>query len=190
MRVELIKKENITDEQCRRCIELMEPERRAAVERISHQGVRESTVCGEWLAKRMLSEACGIPVEDIRLVREENGKPYAWNLPLYFSISHSGDHVACAVSERPVGLDIEEKRARDVSAARRICSGKELDYILVGDGEERLLRFLRVWTAKEAYVKLTGEGIKGMKKADFFELLSRLEVQETEECILSAIEQE
>lgn len=209
MRVELIKKENISDVQRRRCIDLMDPKRRAAVERITHQGVRESTVCGEWLAKRMLSELSGMPVEEIRLARDHNGKPYVQNLPLYFSVSHSGESVACAVSERPVGLDIEEKRERDVGVARRICSQKELDYVFSQhkgsdplckiytrgqtpcvDEKERLRRFLRVWTAKEAFVKLTGEGIKGMKDADFFELLARLKVQETEDCILTVIEKE
>ena len=36
------------------------------------------------------------------------GKPYFKNLPWYFSMSHSGEYVFCAVSEREVGADIQK----------------------------------------------------------------------------------
>ncbi len=178
-----ILQENITRAQQELCLRLMEPSRRAAVERISHKDVRESTINGEWLAKTMLSERSGRPVEDILLARDKDGKPYAENLPLHFSISHSGAFVACAVSDTPVGLDLEEIRHRDITVARRICSEREMAFIL--GGEDPLKRFLKVWTAKEAYVKLTGIGIKGMREADYFALQPRLQVIERDEYIIT-----
>lgn len=193
MHFELIKKENITEEDRRRCLSLMTPERRAAVERISHPEVRESTVCGEWLAKSMLSRESGMPVEEIRLARDRDGKPYAENLTLFFNLSHSGEYVACAVSDRPVGLDLEVKKPRDLSVARRICSPRELEYIFHPEQtpcvneEEMLRRFLLIWTAKEAAVKLTGIGIKGMREEDYFSLLPRLQVYEEKDFVLSII---
>ena len=186
MLVKCVRKENITAAQRGRCLELMSAERRASVERITHMPTRESTLCGEWLAKTMLSEMSGIPVEEIRLARDERGKPYAVNLPLYFSISHSGEHVACAVSSVPVGLDIEEMRDRDPSVASRVCSEEELAFIF-DEAEDVLRRFLQVWTAKEACVKQTGIGLAGMREADYFALQPRLESREEDGCIISVV---
>ena len=188
MLVRCIRKENITAEQRRRCVELMAPERRGAVERITHVPTRENSICGEWLAKTMLAALGGVPVEEIHLARDGRGKPYVIGLPLYFSISHSGGHVACAVDAAPVGLDVEERRPRDTAAARRVCSPQELAFIFA-DEEGASLRFLQVWTAKEACVKLSGVGLGGMREADFFALRPRLATWEEDGCIISVVRQ-
>lgn len=174
---------DVSEKQLQCCLQWMESDRRAQVERLSNTQMRLSSICGEWLTKTMLSEISGIAAEEISLVRDKRGKPYVKNLPLYFSVSHSGDFVACAVSDRPIGLDLEQVRQCDISAAKRICSPKELEYILTA--EDSLTRFFRVWTAKEAYVKMTGEGIAGMRKADFFSLGPALSVQEKNGCIIT-----
>ena len=40
-------------------------------------------------------------------MRGEYGKPYYEDCPLYFNISHSGEYVALAVSDMPVGIDVQ-----------------------------------------------------------------------------------
>lgn len=186
MMLRCIHKNEISLQQRQQCLSLMAPQRRAQVERITHSQTRESSICGEWLAKTMLSEVSGQAVEDISLARDQNGKPYAENLPLYFSISHSGEQVACVISDQPVGLDIEEIAPRDPSVARRICSEKEMEFIFSKE-EDVLHRFLLVWTAKEAAVKLSGVGIKGMREVDYFALQPRLETKIEDGCVISVV---
>lgn len=183
----LLQMESIPQGEIDKTLSCMDPLRQEQVQRITHSDVWHATVCGEWLCKQMLSEQSGQRFEDIHLWRDENGKPQVKDLPLYFNISHSAGWVACAVSDSPIGIDLEVIQNRDLSVARRICSQEELDYIFA-ENKESLRRFLQVWTAKEAYVKLTGIGIKAMKEADFFALREHLFSLEKDDCILSIIE--
>ena len=38
----------------------------------------------------------------------ENRKPYVKNNPIYFNISHSGEYIVCVVSDKEIGVDIQE----------------------------------------------------------------------------------
>ena len=109
------------------------------------------------LAQQMLAEA-GVK-QPIPFSFEPNGKPYVGGGP-FFSLSHSGDFVACAVAERPVGVDIETFRPLRAQLACRVCCEEEAGYVFP-DGDFDVRRFLRLWTAKEAVLKCTGEGIRG-----------------------------
>ena len=182
-----IRQDSIPQSNLEKTLALMAPERRCQVERISHDDVRRATLCGEWLCKQMLAEQSGQASKDIRLFRDKNGKPQAENLPFHFNVSHSGAWVACAVSEVPIGIDLEVVRERDLAVARRICSPDEMAYIFDSE-QDRLYRFLQVWTAKEAYVKLTGIGIKAMSEANYFDLKDRLFFVQKDDYILSVIE--
>jgi 4'-phosphopantetheinyl transferase len=80
--------------------------------------------------------------------------------PLRFNLSHSGDvALLAAATEREVGVDVEEVRARrDVAAlARRTMLAAERAAIEEDDDERRA--FHRHWVAKEAVAKATGRGI-------------------------------
>lgn len=75
----------------------------------------------------------------------------------YFSVSHSGNLWACAVSGRRVGLDIQRiTYKRNVTAiSRRFFHPEEITYL----EQNGYNGFFSVWTAKESYVKYTGDGI-------------------------------
>lgn len=99
----------------------------------------------------------------------ERGKPYFQNLPFFFNLSHSGDYVLCALSEQEIGVDIQRQAAlRDIRIADRFFSESE-KALIAGciTEEERQSCFYRLWTRKEAYGKLTGEGIAAVLKKDF-----------------------
>lgn len=91
----------------------------------------------------------------------ERGKPYFENLPLYFNLSHSGDYVLCAVSDGEVGADIQKFQPVDeMKLAKRFFSESECQAMArCEETKERQCLFFRLWTRKEAYGKLTGEGI-------------------------------
>lgn len=94
---------------------------------------------------------------DLRLRRTPKGKPFFENAGApFFSVSHSGEYWACAMTDRPVGLDIQLHRGNHVEAvAARFFHPLEKEWLEeAGQG-----RFFDVWAAKESYVKYTGRGI-------------------------------
>ena len=101
----------------------------------------------------------------------ERGKPYFEDLPLYFNLSHSGDYVLCAVSDVEVGVDIQKiQPVNERKLAKRFFSEAEcrvLEGCESSEGRRRL--FFELWSRKEAYGKLTGEGIAAVIGRDMRE---------------------
>lgn len=81
---------------------------------------------------------------------------------LCYNLSHSGDYVVCAVSDKPVGCDIEKIKEAPLKVAKRYFCESEVNYL---DGaEDKNLEFFRLWTIKESYVKMYGKGLSmGLK---------------------------
>lgn len=98
---------------------------------------------------------------DLKFYYGRNGKPYLQDYPFYFNLSHSGEYVFCAISDREVGVDIQQFRQVDeVRLTRRFFSEEEQKALeRCFNREEQRKLFYRLWTRKEAYGKLTGEGI-------------------------------
>ena len=89
----------------------------------------------------------------------ENGKPYLDGGP-FFSISHCKEAIAVAVSDEPVGIDIESIRHADDSLIERVMNENERSLIRAkSQGTEADRMFTRLWTQKEAIVKAQGTGI-------------------------------
>lgn len=97
-----------------------------------------------------------------------HGKPEIVDFPLYFSLSHSGDYVLCAISDREVGADIQKLQTVDFSKlASRFFAEAEYKALEECDSEaERQKLFFRLWTNKEAYGKMTGQGIMAALNSD------------------------
>ncbi|MDO4515942.1 MAG: 4'-phosphopantetheinyl transferase superfamily protein [Bacillota bacterium] len=117
------------------------------------------TRAGPWqdLLSHILKTQYGIsPLPE--LARTAAGKPYFPSLPaLNFNISHTGGYVLCALSCRPVGVDIETIRPRRESLPRYALSPREYaDYEALGADWPA---FYTLWTRKEAWCKYTGQGL-------------------------------
>ena len=95
----------------------------------------------------------------VKYTYDENGKPYLTELNAYISLSHSGRLAVCAISENEIGVDIQTVRRADMRVARRFFSEEENELIRGASDKDRA--FFEIWVKKEAYVKLTGEGISG-----------------------------
>ena len=96
-------------------------------------------------------------MEDSQVFAGERGKPMVDGLE--FSLSHSGDLIICAVSDKPIGCDVEEIRKAPERVAERYFSCREQEYLSRFFGEEYDRAFFRLWTMRESYVKMTGEGM-------------------------------
>jgi len=90
-------------------------------------------------------------------VRREGEKPcFVPDIGLFFSVSHSGSTWICAVSEQEVGIDIQKETGHNRERiAKRVFHPQEYAYLLENEFDD----FFSVWTAKESYVKFTGQGI-------------------------------
>ena len=104
-----------------------------------------------------------IAPSEVKIEITKSGKPFFENIAgLHFNISHSGSEVAIAFSTKPVGFDMEVlDRKRDCLAiAERFFTAEESREVkMAGDSANKL--FARLWTAKEAMLKLSGEGLVG-----------------------------
>ena len=106
---------------------------------------------------------CGIPIpppENLVIGRTDRGKPYFLHEPqLHLSISHSGNYWGCAIANQTVGFDLQQKeQPRQESPeemANRFFHPQESKFV----AQDCAYNFLTVWTAREAYVKYTGQGI-------------------------------
>ena len=73
------------------------------------------------LAAEMLAAAAKTDPENIRFYQGKNGKPLS-DLPYFFNCSHSGEYVACAVSRREIGVDLERVRPVHARLLRTLTS--------------------------------------------------------------------
>ena len=97
-------------------------------------------------------------ISDCIIKRNNNGKPYIEGHPeIQFNISRSSNICVVALSNKPVGIDIEKIREFDFKIAVRFFSDYEQHYIF--DSMLQKERFFEIWTKKEAYLKYTGEGL-------------------------------
>ena len=112
---------------------------------------------------------------DEDLKHNEYGKPSlkARGEMTEFSLSHSGKYVVLAVSDIPIGVDIESRENITLSVLRRVLPDKhykklvEKDYsgevILDKNGKitpcrEEKLMYTKKWTSVEAVLKAIGKG--------------------------------
>lgn len=99
----------------------------------------------------------------------------------FISLSHSGDYAVCAIAGRPVGVDIQKEQPIRQSVLRHFLPETEREEFLARHGmreegkaaegyrppltsniflpDAARQEFLRLWTAKESFMKLTGLGM-------------------------------
>ncbi len=119
-------------------------------------------LAGRLLVRQMLCDKFGGELSDWKMDSPEFGRPRLLQRPdLECSISHSGDNIACAVSTKAVGIDLEVIRARRElpSLFEIISHATELPAFNALSAERQMHRFLRDWTLKEAWLKCEGLGL-------------------------------
>lgn len=106
------------------------------------------------LLEREVMDELKMDFENIKFTKTVNGK---WICPdFYFSLSHTDGAVCVALSERPVGVDIERVRKIREELAKKILTKGETDIFLNLPSEERNGYLLEAWVMKESIFKMTG----------------------------------
>ncbi len=141
---------------------------------------------GRRLLEQMYRKMTGSPLPEILVA--DGGKPCFSEGNLHFSITHTKNHVFCALSERPVGIDAEElSRQVNPRLAEKILSPGEMEQYLQANDKNRAL--LTFWVLKEARVKFLGTGLRGYP-ADTDFRLDDPRVFWQDGCLLAVIESE
>ena len=164
--------DTITSQQLDRAIASLPEWRREKALRFKHEQGRKECAFAYLLLCQALQEVYGI-TEQPAFTIGEHGKPalsFASSVqsgfpalspslpPLpHFNLSHCRNAIACVVSDRPVGVDVERIGRFNDSLARHVLCNDEYTQVLHAPHPD--LAFTRFWTQKEAVVKLTGRGI-------------------------------
>ncbi|MCL2096929.1 MAG: 4'-phosphopantetheinyl transferase superfamily protein [Oscillospiraceae bacterium] len=143
-------------------------------------------------AKKCICNFIGERERDIEIVfsKNEYGKPFIdgiyktgenkrdkMDISVFFSLSHSGHMLVCAVACFNIGADCQKKNVENTDNLKKIAArffsvqeNKFLDSLVSSDKEseeresEYINNFFKIWTKKEAYIKYTGKGLsEGMK---------------------------
>ena len=155
---------------------LLSEQRREQALQFKHEQGRKTCAAAYLLLCEGLRQEYGIdekPVFDYG----EHGKPFIVGHPeIHFNLSHCKEAAICALNSRPVGVDIESIRSYKDSLARYTMSEEEMAQIEQADRAD--VAFVRLWTMKEAVLKLSGEWLR----SDMKHVLTGAEVFQTVVC--------
>ena len=158
---------SITSEELEAAIASLPAWRKEKALRFKHRQGRIECAFSYLLLCQALRETYGITEQPSFLIGEHgkpelslNSKPLALNSKLStlnFNISHCKQALAVVLSASPVGIDVESVGRYSESLARHVLNDSE--FAEVSQSPNPQIPFTRLWTQKEAVVKLTGRGI-------------------------------
>lgn len=167
--------------------------RREKVEVIKHESGRRQSLLAYRLLCRGLREEYGI-TEPPTFAYGEHGKPYIKiknekikmknETGPYFSLSHCREAVACIIDEHPCGIDIESVGRKISNSLIRYAMNDE-EQVAISQAKDSIRTFLRLWTQKEAVLKLIGTGIRNTMKEVLVNCPYHIETRETNRYIIS-----
>ena len=122
---------------------------------------QQRSLMGQLIVRQFYAARFKLKWQDIEFEYNEHSKPRLKSYPHhYFNISHSGDWVVVAFSDKEVGLDVEKVKGDRRKIADRFFTDSELkDLNSIKDEQQQQLYFYQLWTLKESYMKAIGTGI-------------------------------
>lgn len=146
----------ITAEEINRLLPLASDDRRAEALRYKH--LFGQFACLEsYVMLRDMLESRGLS-HPFRFGYNEHGKPFLIDHPdIHFNLSHCKNGIAVAVSDQPVGIDIESYHPVKEDLIRYTMNEEEQR--IINESDDPVRTFTAYWTKKEAVFKLRGTGI-------------------------------
>ena len=137
-------------------------QRREQALKFRHEQGQRLCVLAYQLLKQGLREEYGI-TENPVFEYNEHGKPSIVGHPeIFFNLSHCKEAAVCAISDQPVGIDVESIREYRESLVNYTMNEEEIQEIK--SAANPAAAFIRLWTMKEAAMKLIGTGISNDMK--------------------------
>lgn len=154
--------DNIENLDLVKAIDQLSQQRREYISRFTNEADKRASTAAYLLLCKCLSLKHGINHPPI-LEYGEHGKPFLRDYPhIHFNFSHCRTAAVCAISEAPIGVDIESIRSYNRRLAMRTMNEKE--FSLIETSAQPDVAFTRLWTQKEAIAKLSGRGLYNIKE--------------------------
>ena len=119
--------------------------------------LRKQSLVSELLLRYALRD-CGFSSDQpLKITTGEYGKPHLSGGECCFSISHSGDMLLCALSDREIGADVQRRSKAKRALMERFFAKEEMYFVLAAEDEDDA--FTETWTKKESFCKLSGKGL-------------------------------
>ena len=148
----------------------LSPEERIRYESFTTRSRRQQFLCGRFLARQAISHIRGGTWDEYELSAPEGNAPRLTESTKFgsfesqlISISHTDGWVACAVSTRPIGVDIQSrKKARDILGLSQMIN---LEIPLEADQSNENLKniFYAQWGLREAWIKQSDNTVDSAK---------------------------
>lgn len=178
--------ELVPDNFIKKVLPLLPEERRKKALRYRNCIDRNNNVLTYLMLKIALKEC--YQITDFTIQYGRYGKPFLKEFPnVFFSISHCKCGCVVVVADELIGVDIQNIVPFSWDVAERVCCSKEIDILKQSTQRER--EFIRMWTMKESFLKMTGEGISGNLKSINTLEMDWIEVEERENIIISICSQ-
>ena len=87
---------------------------------------------------------------------DEKGKHHAPGI--CFNLSHTEGLAICVIGREDVGCDVEYQKKAPASVAKHFFTESENSYLKEQEDYDR--EFFRIWTMRESYMKMTGDGLR------------------------------
>jgi 4'-phosphopantetheinyl transferase len=142
----------------------LSPQEEARARQLRFDEDRDRFIRGRGFLRRSLAQRLEGDPSAVDIRSAPGGKPRLGGNELSFNLSHSSGLAALATStDHELGLDIEllaphPARVRNLEALINACFNAE-ESAAITSAPMPSLTFLQFWTAKEARMKLTGEGM-------------------------------
>jgi len=131
--------------------------RRNKVKKIKSPHGKKASAVVYLLLRLALRDIYGIN-EILEFDFTKTGKPVLQNYPnIHFSLSHSFNVAVCAVSDKEIGVDVQQISNIKEKVAKRVLADKEFSGFINSLSPDEY--FCDIWTKKESFLKLTGQGI-------------------------------
>ena len=143
-------------------ISLLDKIRKPKQEKIKRYKFREDalrSLFGELLFKYALKKSYNINYDKEIIIEDEYGKPHLNNRDIYFNISHSGDWTAVVCFTSSAGIDIEKIENPPYEIMPKNFTQTECEQIENDDEMIKTIQFYTMWTLKESYIKMLGQGL-------------------------------
>ncbi len=149
--------DNIADFDFEAALPLLSEQRREQASKFKFALGRQTCAAVYLLLREGLRKEYGITEAPV-FEYAEHGKPSIAGHPeIHFNMSHCREAALCVLSDRPVGVDVESIREYRESLVHYTMNDAEVQ--LIEQAERPDLEFIKLWTRKEAVLKLAGTGI-------------------------------
>ena len=129
---------------------------------------KQRFIVGRGMLRAILGRYVNTEPAQLQFEYSVRGKPSLQGDRLQFNLSHSQGLALYGVAHYPIGVDLEYLRPLPDAQkiAQRFFCAQEYEHICTLPLQAQQKAFFQIWTAKEAYLKATGDGLAGLEQVE------------------------